>query len=137
MNARRFIGQPRHREARSISIFSAHKNECGAARPGGPASMAKFCNRSRGADLHDQTLMQQARRAVVITGEGRCPSRARMGHHHLRNGIAAALLLCSSGLALAADDGLAFLPSDDLALTGAQETMIWQATVAADSHPLS
>jgi Protein of unknown function (DUF1236) len=56
---------------------------------------------------------------------------------HVRNGIAAALLLCSSGGALAADDGLAFLPSDDLALTGAQESMIWQATVPADTHPLS
>ena len=50
---------------------------------------------------------------------------------HLRNAIVAALLLCSTNLALAADDGLAFLPSDDLALTGAQENMIWQATAAA------
>jgi Protein of unknown function (DUF1236) len=56
---------------------------------------------------------------------------------HIRNGVVATLLLCSSSLALAADEGLAFLPSDDLALTGAQETMIWQATVPADAHPLS
>jgi len=51
----------------------------------------------------------------------------------LRSGITALFLLCGNGLAFAADEGLAFLPSDDLALTGAQENMIWQATAAADA----
>jgi hypothetical protein len=43
-----------------------------------------------------------------------------------RYGIAAALLLCSSGLAWTAGTGTPLRISDNLVLTGAQENLIWQ-----------
>jgi hypothetical protein len=57
--------------------------------------------------------------------------------HHVRNGIAAAMLLCSSGVALALDQTFAYLPSDDLALTRAEETLVWQATASAARNSMS
>jgi Protein of unknown function (DUF1236) len=61
-----------------------------------------------------------------------------------RYGIAAALLLCSSGLAWTAGTGTALRLSDNLVLTGAQENLIWQrlgrragavAAMPAGFHP--
>src|SRR5262245_3235794 len=43
-----------------------------------------------------------------------------------RYGIAAVLLLCSSGLAWTAGTGTPLRISDNLVLTGAQENLIWQ-----------
>ena len=43
-----------------------------------------------------------------------------------RYGIAAVLLLCSSGLACTAGAGTPLRISDNLVLTGAQENLIWQ-----------
>src|SRR5262249_60216115 len=43
-----------------------------------------------------------------------------------RYGIAAALLLCSSGLAWTAGTGTPLRISDNLVLTGSQENLIWQ-----------
>jgi Protein of unknown function (DUF1236) len=53
---------------------------------------------------------------------------------HLRCGFASILLLCSNGVAAA--QGSAFLPSDILALTGAEEHLIWESVVADNSAPM-
>jgi hypothetical protein len=52
---------------------------------------------------------------------------------YLRCGLASILLLCSIGIALA--QGLGSAPSDILALTGAEEHLIWESVVTAESAP--